>query len=98
MLSKENLLKNIILNSPVGAWHSAIEAHFTKGKADVKIFLSPCRKCIVKPICKQHKQCDQYQNWFFKKTFCKHDWKTSRLLMNLPTSLMEECTKCGNIR
>jgi hypothetical protein len=98
MLSKENLLKNIILFSPVGTWHSAIEAYFTTGKRDIRIFLNPCTKCIVRPACKQHKQCDKYQDWFFKKMLCKHDWQINRLLMSLPTSLSEECTKCGRIK
>ena len=58
---------------------------------------NPCRKCIVKPICRKHKNCEKYQNWYLRKWFCKHDYKISPLFMRLPTSLSHECTKCGRL-
>ncbi len=96
IMNKKTLLEKLIYYS----WHRALEDFFTigTGKRDIRIILDPCRKCVVKPICKQHKNCSNYQNWFFKKIFCKHDWKVDSVLMRLPTSLMYQCSKCGSIK
>ena len=96
-MTKADLLR-IIVYSPVGAWQSAVQSCFTTGKRDIRIILNPCRKCLVKPTCKQHKQCTKYQNWFFKGGFCRHEWAISHMLMRLPVGLSQECTKCGKIK
>lgn len=76
---------------------SALRRSSKKTEKFYRIF-NPCRKCLVQPACKKHKQCKKYQEWFFKQVFCKHDWKTDPVLMFLPTSLMQSCTKCGKLR
>lgn len=97
-MNRETLLKNIIYFSPVGDWRRAIQRYFDRGNPKITTILNPCRKCIVKPICKQHRDCDKYQDWYFKQWFCKHKWQTSQMLMRLPTSLTQECNKCRKIR
>lgn len=97
-MNKESLLKQIIHFSPVGSWHGAIQKHFDRGNPKITNILNPCRKCIVKPICKQHRDCNKYQDWYFKQWFCDHDWKVNSMLMRLPTSLMYECTRCRKIK
>ena len=98
MLSKKRLVKNILLYSPVGLWKDSIQNVLGYKKGKFTNIFNPCNKCLVKPICSQHYSCDKYQNWYFKKAFCDHNWEVDRLLMSLPTSLMYQCNKCRKIK
>jgi hypothetical protein len=76
---------------------SVIRKYYAKSGKIYRIF-NPCKKCLVAPICREHKQCERYQNWYFKKLLCDHKWQYDRTLMMLPTSLMYSCKKCGKLK
>lgn len=58
----------------------------------------PCLKCIVKPVCIKHKECEIFQSLIWKRYLCKHNWIISPFWMRMPTGIMYECTKCGWIK
>ena len=97
-MDKMSVLKNIIYNTPISNVIDSIENVLGYKKGKITHILNPCNKCLVRPICNQHYTCKEYQNWWFKKILCDHKWKINRFLMNLPTSLMYQCTKCRKIK
>jgi hypothetical protein len=97
-MDKTTILKNIIYTTPIGNVIDSIENVLGYKKGKITHIFNPCNKCLVKPICTKHKICNDYQNWYFKKIFCKHDWKVDRFLLHSPTSLMYQCTKCRKIK
>ncbi len=97
-MNRENLFKYITYYLQISDSIDLRKRVLAYKKGKITHILNPCRKCLVRPACTQHRICTKYQSWYFKEWFCDHNWKIDRILIFLPTSLMYQCTKCRKIK